>query len=322
MEMQQVRCFLALARVLNFTQAAQQCGISQPALTRAIQRLEAELGGPLFHRERQRTQLSELGRLMAPYFEAIGAEADRARVAAEAFTRLERARLDVSVMCTIGPSLLADFFASFCRDFPQIDAAISDRNAAAVRKDLFDGAAHVGILAETQADDERFHRVPLFRERFVAVMAPANPLSALGAIPCQSLHDAVYANRANCEYFDTISDVFRERGIRMRQMFTSERDDWVLAMVRAGLGLSIFPEHAVENKAGLVLRPLCDPGFERVISLITVRGRPHTPVVGALLRALRLRKWPGGTCRMSEEPLQGEASPDADVSASEGVTHV
>ncbi|HET6971645.1 MAG TPA: LysR family transcriptional regulator, partial [Phenylobacterium sp.] len=51
--MQQVRYFLALAGTLNFTRAAEQANVSQPALTRAIQQLEAELGGPLFHRERQ-----------------------------------------------------------------------------------------------------------------------------------------------------------------------------------------------------------------------------------------------------------------------------
>jgi len=52
MEMQQVRYFVALAQELNFTRAADRCNVSQPALTRAIQQLEHELGGPLFHRER------------------------------------------------------------------------------------------------------------------------------------------------------------------------------------------------------------------------------------------------------------------------------
>ncbi len=66
MEMQQIRYFVALAQTLNFTRAAEQCNVSQPALTRAIQQLEHELGGPLFHRERNNTHLSELGRMMAP----------------------------------------------------------------------------------------------------------------------------------------------------------------------------------------------------------------------------------------------------------------
>src|SRR5260370_34699977 len=84
MELFQVRYFLALARTLNFTRAAGACNVSQPALTRAIQRLEEELGGPLLHRERKLTQLTDLGRAMLPHLEAAHAAADSAAALAAA----------------------------------------------------------------------------------------------------------------------------------------------------------------------------------------------------------------------------------------------
>jgi len=65
--MQQVRYFLAVAGTLDFARAAERCNVSQPSLTRAIQSLEAELGGPLFHRERGNTHLTELGRIIQPF---------------------------------------------------------------------------------------------------------------------------------------------------------------------------------------------------------------------------------------------------------------
>ena len=61
MEMHQVRYFLAVARALNFTRAAEECNVAQPSLTRAIRQLEDELGGDLFRRERPHAQLTELG---------------------------------------------------------------------------------------------------------------------------------------------------------------------------------------------------------------------------------------------------------------------
>src|SRR5436305_5757677 len=61
MEMHQVRYFLAVAQLLNFTRAADACHVTQPSLTRAIKQLEAELGGDLFRRERPASQLTELG---------------------------------------------------------------------------------------------------------------------------------------------------------------------------------------------------------------------------------------------------------------------
>jgi len=78
MEMHQVRYFLAVAEVLNFTRAAEECHVAQPSLTRAIKQLEEELGGDLFRRERPHAQLTELGQRMLPllrqcYESALGA---------------------------------------------------------------------------------------------------------------------------------------------------------------------------------------------------------------------------------------------------------
>ena len=72
MELSQVRYFIALCRTLNFTRAAEQCNVTQPAFTRAIQRLEEELGGALLFRERNLTQLTELGRSLQGPVMALG----------------------------------------------------------------------------------------------------------------------------------------------------------------------------------------------------------------------------------------------------------
>ncbi len=66
MEMQQIRYFLMLSKTLNFTRAAEACNVSQPALTRAMQLLEAELGGDLIRRERGNSHLTALGQRMLP----------------------------------------------------------------------------------------------------------------------------------------------------------------------------------------------------------------------------------------------------------------
>src|ERR1051325_9798807 len=78
MGMHQIRYFLAVAQLLNFTRAAEECNVAQPSLTRAIKQLEAELGGDLFRRERPAAQLTELGLRMLPlltqcYDAALGA---------------------------------------------------------------------------------------------------------------------------------------------------------------------------------------------------------------------------------------------------------
>ena len=77
--MSQVRYFLTLCEERNFTRAAKRCGVSQPSLTNAIKRLEQTLGGPLFHRDRRKIELTELGRTVKPYLKQLNQSAYEAK---------------------------------------------------------------------------------------------------------------------------------------------------------------------------------------------------------------------------------------------------
>ena len=80
-------------------------------------------------------------------------------------------------------------------------------------------------------------------------------------------------------------------GIATKKVFSSERDDWVQGMIKAGLGFGFFPEFCVTDP-GLVLRRLVEPEYVRTVMLVTVRGRPHSPAVGAFVRQARTFKFP------------------------------
>jgi DNA-binding transcriptional LysR family regulator len=113
MEMAQIRYALTAARLLNFTRAAWECNVSQPALTKAIKSLEAELGAPLFHREVRQIQLTELGRSMLAQFQRIIDGADAAQSLAESYKLLNQVPIRLGVMSTIGHARLARFIADF-----------------------------------------------------------------------------------------------------------------------------------------------------------------------------------------------------------------
>src|SRR6516164_11400089 len=83
MELHQIRYFVALCETLNFARAAEQCNVSQPSLTRAVQKLEQELGGSLIHRERRNTRLTALGELVRPMLKKAVVHSGRVKGAAE-----------------------------------------------------------------------------------------------------------------------------------------------------------------------------------------------------------------------------------------------
>jgi DNA-binding transcriptional LysR family regulator len=97
MELHQVRYFLAVASTFNFTRAAEQCNVTQPALTKGVQKLEEELGGQLIYRERQLSQLTDLGKEVLPMLERTLASAEAVRRRAREFQRKEVAPLKIGL---------------------------------------------------------------------------------------------------------------------------------------------------------------------------------------------------------------------------------
>ncbi len=292
MEMHQIRYFLAVCETLNFTRAAEQCHVTQPALTRAIQKLEDELGGLLFRRERALTHLTDLGRLMRPHLGQVLAETDAARTTASSFLRLERAPLAFGVMCTIGPMRFVDFLNRFhaCND--GVEVTMREGTAGQLIELLGEGAIDVAVLAQPEDMPDRLDAQSLYRERFVVGFAPGHRFERLNAVPLAALEGESYLSRMTCEFREHIRDIRESRGIAMRYCFRSEREDWIQTLAVGGLGLCVLPQHT-QAIPGLVTRPLIEPEIEREVSLVTIAGRRFSPAVANFVREARAHPWPG-----------------------------
>jgi DNA-binding transcriptional LysR family regulator len=281
--MHQVRYFRALCEELNFTRAAERCNVSQPSLTRSIRLLEEEFGGRLFHRERSNTHLSELGRVVKPHLDEIYEQAMEAEKRAESFKRLSEVRLRLGIMCTIAPTELIGLVSGVRKRHSGIHLEIIDANAGELDSDLLRGELEVAIYCMPEKTrDARLHYLPLFREQFMIVIGREHRLAGFDAVRVTDLNGEPYLERVNCEFGEVADRVFDELGVAGETVYKSDRDDWVLAMAATGLGYSFMPQRCA-NHPDVVAKPLIDPEFWREVSLVTVRGRPHSPAVGALV---------------------------------------
>jgi DNA-binding transcriptional LysR family regulator len=293
MEMHQVRYFLAVAEELNFTRAAERCHVAQPSLTRAIKLLEQELGGPLFHREGGRTHLSELGRMVQPYLSGIYAQADAAKQHAAEFTKLKRTPLRLGIMCTIAPKHLVDLIHALQKDHTGIELQLVDAAWRSLEERLLEGDLEVAIYCCGKAEEhERLHYLPLFKEPYMVALASQDPLTKQNAVRARDLTGARYLNRTKCELNDYAGPILHAHGAAYHMVYQSERDDWILAMIAAGLGFGLMPENCIAHP-NVVARPLIDPELWRQVNLVSVRGRPHSPAVGALVREAMRTPWFG-----------------------------
>src|SRR5438876_12018336 len=145
MEMHQVRYFLAVTRTFNFTRAAEECNVTQPSLTRAIEQLEAELGGDLFRRERPAAQLTELGQRMHPLLKQRYEAAAGARSLASSFKSSEIGALRIALTHSIDLSLVIPHLDQIKRLFNRLEFRFLRGSSQQVAEFLKNGEAELGI---------------------------------------------------------------------------------------------------------------------------------------------------------------------------------
>lgn len=291
MEMHEIRYFLAVCQTLNFTRAAEQCHVTQPALTRAIQKMEGEMGGQLFARERGNTHLTPLGRLVQPHLEEVMARAMEAKDNASRFLRLESAHLRLGAMSTIGPMRFVGFLNRFRRDFPGIELSLSEATPRRLTEQLLAGEVDVAVMAQPDPYDERLRPDPLYRERFVVACAMGHPFAQRNSISLRDMHRQIYLQRQNCEFRDVLRELCEASGAEIIRSYRSEKEDWIQTMVAAGMGVCFIPEYSAVHPA-LALRPVADAEVWREVNLVTVAGRRWSTPLATFVQAIRRHRWP------------------------------
>jgi DNA-binding transcriptional LysR family regulator len=290
MEMRQVRYFLAVAGTLNFTRAAERCNVSQPALTRAIQQLEEELGGLLLRRERKLTHLTDFGRLIEPHLRQLSTDAEAAKSTARRFLNLQAAQIRLGVMCTIGPARFMAFLAEFRAANPGCELTLVEGVPSGLSTMLLQGELDLAVMAQPDPFGERLEVLPIYRERFCIAFPTGHRFQQENRVQITDVAGETYLRRINCEYRDYLVERLRERGLATRVGFQSEREDWIQMMVAAGFGVCFLPEFS-PTIPGLCTQPVSDPEIVREVSLVSMSGRRFSPAVLTFVRAIRAHDW-------------------------------
>ena len=289
METHEIRYFLATARELNFTRAAAACNVSQPALTRAIKKLEAELGGQLFLRRPGKIELTRLGRTVIPQLEMIASSMATVQTQAEALAEQQSNSLRLGVMCTIGPMNLIEPLTRLKAGSHDLEVSIIEAKAGDIVELLAADEIDIGITAWPSYPDQ-LAAVRLYDERYAVAMPVGHALSARLVVPLAELAGMPSLERLNCEFDDYYEARIGKWSIELDTCFSSEQEDWIMALILADLGLAIVPEF-MTLQPGIVARPLIEPEVRREVSAVTLRGRPLAEAAQQFLRIARAHKW-------------------------------
>jgi LysR family transcriptional regulator, hydrogen peroxide-inducible genes activator len=293
MEMHQVRYFLAVAKELNFTRAAEKCNVSQPSLSRAIQQLEGELGGPLLRRERHVTCLTDLGEMVRPHLETVYEAAVEAKRLSREVRQRKTVCLKLGIMSSISPHEIVDLVAALKSSYDGFELRLWNATAHELRERLLAGDLDAVFYAlPDKESDKRIHVVPLFAEPLVIIVHRGHLLATRHAISLRELDGERYIRRMNWEFAGYSDRTLKEIGVTCAPAHWSERDDWTLAMVAAGLGYAFMPQNAAHHP-GVVALPLIEPQVWRNVNLATLSTQTNAAGVSVLLREATRKKWFG-----------------------------
>ncbi|MBB5702434.1 DNA-binding transcriptional LysR family regulator [Ochrobactrum daejeonense] len=271
MEFNQIRYFLNLADTLNFTEAATRSGVSQPTLTRAIQRLEQELGGTLVYRDGKDSRLTALGRDIRSEFTAILEGEQRIRAISLNRVRGRRETLTLGVANTIAPSMITGFAAHALRQMPMLELVFQPTSRDDALERLLNGQIDGCFCTDPPTGNTKVATVELGRERLLLAMSKGHILADRSSVSLPELSEQPYLDRLSCEFRTRVQTHLRDRDIIMLPRLRSEREDLIQQAVAEGAGVCMLPEHsAIVN--GLTLRPVETLNLSRVIAFQSISG--------------------------------------------------
>src|SRR5262245_4709727 len=271
MEMHQVRYFLAVARVLNFTRAAEECNVAQPSLTRAIKQLEQEFGGELFRRERNLTHLSDLGNRMLPFMQQCYNSALQAKSLATSIKSGAVAPLSIALSIAVNIGLIVPFLTELVRVFPGLELRFHRGTGEQVAEALKKGEAEVAVAGELGESWDRLDAWPLFTEPYRLAVGSQHRLASRQSVAREDLAKERLLERTYCEHRAEIFDFLTglADATSPGHKVVSEHD--LLTLLDANLGVSIAPMSAASS-ASVKLVPIRGLDLGRTVHIYGVAG--------------------------------------------------
>jgi len=287
-ELLDLRALVAVAEGRSFQQAAAQLNLSQPALSRRIQKLESVVGTLLLERTTRHVRLTPAGQEVLPLVRRLLEEMDGSLFGMMVSGERRAGRVTLASVPSAVVNFLPAVLDDFNTDFPQIRVRILDLTAVECAEAVRTGEAECGISLPIASDFDLVFE-PLYTDQYGLACRPDDPLAALPNISWTDLADRrlVAIHRASGNRM-MLEGSLAEAGIDLNWFYEVTRLTSAMALVQAGLGPSVLPRLAcvgVEG-SGLVWRPIEGHRVSRTLGLIRRPTASLSPPAARLIALL------------------------------------
>jgi DNA-binding transcriptional LysR family regulator len=271
-----VRTFSAVAEAGSFNRAAAQLGVSQPAVSRAVQELERQLDAPLLERTGRRVSLTAAGKVLNEHAVALFAIERTAETELAELRQLERGELAIGASSTIGIYLLPQVMGIFQRKHPGVRLFLDIGNTAQIVGRLRTGTLDTAFVEGPVSGSDLSVR-PWRDDTLVVVAAADHPLCGRQPVTLDELIRVTFVLREpGSGTREVVEAALRERGVEVRVAMELGSTEAVKQAVAAGLGVSIVSIATISQELELGrLRVLDVPDLlvRRTLTRLSVIGR-------------------------------------------------
>lgn len=283
-----IQAFVVIAELGGFSKAAEHLHVTQTALTRRVQKLEAYLGLRLLDRTTRYVELTTVGREFLPQAKSIVGEMTLAVSRLKDMSRRGTGNFTIACIPTMASYSLPAVIRQYAQAYPGNRIRIIDATGLEVRNAVLHGQAELGIGLPMERHPDLLE-TQLFEEPYMFFCREEHPLSRMKSITWTDLREAelivissLSANRVFLDY------QLAKRGIRIRGAYEVQHLSTAIGLVAAGVGTAILPSSTLEDGArpGLCRIPLTGPVVKRRIIMIQRKNSTLSPAASAFRELL------------------------------------
>ena len=245
MDLKQIRYFLALSKTLSFTRAADQCFVTQSALTQAIRRLEDELGGELVFRDGRNITVTTLGASLLGHFEQIDRSCKLVRTTSNTVISGEIDKLNIGVMCTIGPRVLSRLLDDFQTKQPMMSFVLHDVAPDSIPGLLLTGELDGAFCAIQSLPHPELRCIHMYEEKMVVAFPKGHEFTNMKVVLLKDIAEYQYIDRLHCEFRKDFIKFCADEKVELDVAYSSQREDWIQSMICDGMGVSVIPRFSL-----------------------------------------------------------------------------
>ena len=271
MNISKYETFLATIEAGSLTQAAENLGCTQSAVSHSIASLEAELGFPLITRSRGGVKLTEEGEKLLPAVRALMASAESLEQTASSIRGLQAGTVRIGAFTSVAVHWLPPILKRFQTDYPNVDFRLLNGDYHDVDQWVQDGSVDIGFI--NMPNDLDCECIALMEDRLLAIVPEDSRFATYPKFPLIECETEPFISLLESSDHDA-RRALDSAGVKPNVRFYTKDDYAIIAMVEQGLGVSIMPELLLKGRRDRVRILPLQPEAVRTIGLAVVSKGP------------------------------------------------